>query len=83
MTGCPPLEVSVPKSPGSVMARRVRVVKVEIECGEDTCLARPGSPCAWMKRDGCQYWRCGLFQKPLYQEDGFIRRCQQCKNEAK
>lgn len=62
----------------------MRVLKIEIDCGEKTCASEPGVLCRFLRAriDGSRPI-CYLFGVPLYDEDGsilgWLQRCDECK----
>lgn len=52
---------------------------ISFEHGETTCAIKPGDFCFffWTKRFGTQPY-CHLYEQELYEEDGWVQRCDQC-----
>jgi hypothetical protein len=68
-----------------------RGIILEIECGETTCASEPGRFCRFLGRQKFgSISVCMLFPDPdgqgsdttLRDQDGWIRRCPACMNEA-
>lgn len=61
------------------------VSTIEFEHGKETCAVEPGKFCRWV---GTMNFGtktvCTLFdEEPLYDVDGWIIRCHQCKEQFK
>ena len=60
------------------------ISSVEFEYGKDTCASEKGKFCrfaSFIPNTFGQKYQCRLYQVHLYDELGWLKRCQQCMSE--